>query len=67
MKSRKLACMVIAAAVAGVMAIMPVSAKTVVGNMLPEEEWSSESTMTPVKGSGWLEAEIVAHRTAATR
>lgn len=46
--------MVIAAAVAGVMAIMPVSAKTVVGNMLPEEEWSSESTMTPVKvADGW--------------
>ena len=39
MKSRKLACMVFAAAVAGAMAIMPVSAKTVVGNMLPEEEW----------------------------
>lgn len=54
MKSRKLACMVLAAVVAGAMAIMPVSAKTVVGNMLPEEEWSSESTMTPVKvADGW--------------
>lgn len=56
MKSRRWICGLLAAAVAGTWGVLPAGAKTVVGNMLPEpdKEWSSESTMTPVKvEDGW--------------
>lgn len=56
MKSRRWICGLLAAAVAGIWGVLPAGAKTVVGNMLPEpdKEWSSESTMTPVKvEDGW--------------
>lgn len=54
MKSRKLGSAVLSIVLAGVMCAWPASAKTVVKDMLPKEEWSSESSMIPVKiEGGW--------------
>ena len=52
MKSRKLVSTLLVAALAAATCILPASAKTVVRDMLPKEEWSSESTMIPVKVEG---------------
>ena len=52
MKSRKLVSTLLAAVLAAATCILPASAKTVVRDMLPKEEWSSESTMIPVKVEG---------------
>ena len=54
MKSRKLVSAACCIVLAGAMCALPASAKTVVRDMLPQEEWSSESTMIPVQiEGGW--------------
>ena len=54
MKIKKSVCGVIAAVLALLAGTICVSAKTVVKDMLPEKEWSSEGTLNPIKTEdGW--------------